>query len=137
RRMACWCARWAATACRSGCASASAPTKTRGACWRPGPPNRHRRAEHAPAPLGSAVQAAEADVLGVHVLVDAVARAFTAHARLLDAAEGRHRGADEAGIDAHHAGFDGIGHAPHAREIAREEVGGQAELAVVGDGDGF
>src|SRR5450755_2405393 len=54
-------------------------------------------------------------------------RAFAAQARFLDAAERRHFGGDQAGVDADHAGLQRFRDPPDPTEIAREEVGGQTK----------
>ena len=56
---------------------------------------------------------------------------------MLDAAERRDRGADESGVDADHAALERARHAPHAADIARVEIRGQAEFGVVGKPDGL
>jgi hypothetical protein len=66
--------------------------------------------------------AAQADVLDDQVVVHAVLRAFAAQAGLLHAAERRDLVRDQAGVHAHHAGLDLLGHAPDAADVARIEV---------------
>jgi hypothetical protein len=76
-------------------------------------------------------------VLHFEVFVDAVVRAFAAQARRLDAAERRHFGRDDAGVDADHAVFERFGDAEDAADVFCVEVRGEAELGVVGHADGF
>jgi hypothetical protein len=90
--------------------------------------------------LGKAGDAAALSLLTPHVLdlevvLDAVLGAFAAEAGFLHAAEGRHLGRDDAGVDADHAVFQRLGHAPDAAHVAGVEVGGEAELGVVGHAD--
>lgn len=80
---------------------------------------------------------AEADVFLLDVVVDAVVRAFAAEAGLFDAAEGRDFGGDQPFVDADHAVFQRLGHAPGAADVAGVQVGGEAEFGVVGHGDGL
>ena len=56
---------------------------------------------------------------------------------LLHAAERRHFGRDDALVDADDAVFQRLGHAHHAADIARVEIGGEAVLRVVRDPDRF
>ncbi len=63
--------------------------------------------------------------------------AFAAQAGLLDAAERCRRVGNQAFVDAHHAGFQRFGHAPHAVDVLAVEIGGQTERRVVGDADAF
>src|ERR1700753_2252513 len=88
-------------------------------------------------PSKRSAHAADADVLEFRVVEDAVLRAFAAAARLLDAAERRHLGGDDAGVEAHDAVLERLGNAPAARQIARVQVGGESELGVVGHADGL
>jgi hypothetical protein len=60
--------------------------------------------------------------------------ALAAKARLLDPAEGRDLGRDDAGVDADDAVFQRLGHPPDPAEIAGVEIGGEAEDGVVGHG---
>ena len=73
-------------------------------------------------------EAGDADVLGFEELIDAEARAFTADAGGFQSAERRALVRRVAGIDADDTEFQRFGDAPDARVVAREEVGGQAEL---------
>ncbi|MNJ56930.1 hypothetical protein D3C77_524980 [compost metagenome] len=66
-----------------------------------------------------------------------MAGAFTAQARLLDAAEGRDLGGDQSGVDADHPRLQRLGHAPDAAQVAGVEIARQAEDGVVGQGDPF
>src|SRR5688572_8110052 len=80
---------------------------------------------------------AEADVLDLDELVDAVLRAFPAEPRLLDATEWRNLGRQEPGVDGDHPCFERFGHSPDAADVAAVEVRRQAELGVIGQRDGF
>src|SRR5262245_26198097 len=77
--------------------------------------------------------AANGHVLELQPLVDAVLRALAADAGLLDAAERRHLGRDEAGVDADDSVLERLRDAPDARVRSGVEVGGQAVRGVVGD----
>src|SRR4051794_25689219 len=55
-----------------------------------------------------------------------------ADAAFLDAAEGGDLGRDDAFVDADDAVFERFGDAPDAADIAAVEIGGEAELGVVG-----
>src|SRR5512134_3362862 len=81
--------------------------------------------------------AADADVFGDQVFLDAVARALTAEPGLLDAAEGRHFIRYQAGVDADHSVFELLGDAEHASDVARIEVAGKPELGRVRGVDRF
>src|SRR5919201_887104 len=76
--------------------------------------------------------APHAEVLRLQPLVDAVLGALAADARLLDAAEGRHLGGDDAGVDAEDPVLERLRDAPDAAHVARVEVRGQAVWGVVG-----
>src|SRR5688572_30324922 len=80
---------------------------------------------------------AEAEVLDLEVLLDAVLGPLAAETALLHAAERRHLGRDEAGVDAHHAALEPLGHAEHARHVAPIEIRGEPELGVVSLRDGL
>ena len=62
--------------------------------------------------------AAHAEVLDLQELLDAVVRALAAEAGLLDAAERRDLGRDEAGVDADDAVLERLGDAPDAADVA-------------------
>ena len=64
-------------------------------------------------------------------------RPLAAEAGLLDAAERRRGVGDEAAVEADHAGLDLLGDAQAAGEVAGVDVGDEAELGVVGQGDGL
>src|SRR5271155_4527695 len=76
-----------------------------------------------------------ADILDFCVVQNPVPRAFAAHTRLLDAAEGRHLGGDNAGIEPHDAALNRFRHPPTACQIPRVNVGGQAKFSIVGERD--
>src|SRR5581483_9278321 len=97
----------------------------------PGAPPR-RAARRRP---GSAVDPAHAQVLDLEVVLDAVFRAFAADAAFLDPAERRDLGRDDALVDADDAVFQRLGDAPDAADIAAVEIGGEAELGIVGHAD--
>src|SRR5215207_6734770 len=81
---------------------------------------------------GSAVDAAEAEVFDLEEFLDAVLRALAADAAFLHAAERRDLGRDDALVDADDAVFERLGDAPDAADVAAVEIGGEAELGVVG-----
>ena len=64
------------------------------------------------ATAGSTLDAADAEVLELGVVEDAVLRAFAAEARFLDAAERRDLGRDDAGVEADDAVLERLGDAP-------------------------
>src|SRR5260370_41106766 len=74
-------------------------------------------------------------VFDLDIFFHAVMRAFAAEARLLDAAERRHFGGDQSGVDADHAGFKRFGNPPDPAEIARIDVGSQPERRIVAHRD--
>src|SRR6266498_3299491 len=80
----------------------------------------------------SEAEAADADIFGVEVILDALMSALLAEARFLDAAEWRFRRGDEAFIDADHTVFQPFHDPEGATEIAGVEIAGQAEFGVVG-----
>src|SRR5690242_13510246 len=77
------------------------------------------------------VEAADEDVLHLQVLFEPVLRALAAEARLLDAAEGRDLGRDDADVCTHDAGLDRLRDAEDAPDVAAVEVAAEAELGVV------
>ena len=79
------------------------------------------------------LEAADRQVLQLQPLVDSVLRALTADARLLDAAERRYLGRDEARVDADDPVLERLGDAPDPGVRPRIEVCGQAVRRVVGD----
>src|SRR4249919_3389477 len=79
-------------------------------------------------------QGALAQVLDVHVVVEAVARSLAAVARFLHAAERRGLRRERTFVDADDAAFERVGHPPDACDILRVEVGRQAKGRVVGEG---
>src|SRR5918992_6215004 len=74
-------------------------------------------------------------VLHFEELLDAVFRALAADAALLDAAERRDLGRDDALVDADDAVFELFGDAPDAADVAAVEIRREAELGVVGHAD--
>src|SRR5690606_5749840 len=82
----------------------------------------------------SCLDASQAYIFEFDEVLDAVARTLAAQARRLHATKGSFGRGNEAGIDADHAVFERLGHTPHAREVARIEVRGEAKLGVVGLG---
>src|SRR5690349_21720880 len=86
---------------------------------------------------GARSDAADADVLELGELEDAVLRAFAARAALLHAAEGRDLGGDQPGVQADDAVFQRLGDSPGTRQVTRVDVGRQPELGVVGEADGL
>src|SRR6185369_13970220 len=85
--------------------------------------------------LRTALHSAEAHVLDLEEVVDAVLRALAPEARLLHAAEGRDLVRDDAHVHAHDARLERLGGAEDAAHVARIEVRAQAELAVVRERD--
>src|SRR5579884_2987868 len=78
-----------------------------------------------------------AQVFGGEEFIQPVARAFTAVARLLDAAEGRGLAGKSSLVDSDDSGLEPTGHSPDARHVARVEVGGQPVRGVVRVPDHF
>src|SRR5829696_8065207 len=81
--------------------------------------------------LGSAVDAAEAEVFDLEELLDAVFRALAADAAFLHAAERGNLGRDDALVDADDAVFERLGDAEDAADVAAVEIGSKAELGIV------
>src|SRR5690606_2431184 len=81
--------------------------------------------------LVSQTQPADAGILGVEVVVDALMAALPTDAAFLDAAERRLGRGDQALVDADHAILQPFHDAEGATEIAGIEVAGEAELGVV------
>src|ERR687891_257359 len=75
-------------------------------------------------------------VLRLEELLEALLAALAADARLLDAAERRPCVRHHALVQADHAGLEALADADRALDVAREHVGHQAVLGVVGAGDG-
>src|SRR6266850_3508024 len=80
---------------------------------------------------------ADAQVLELGVVQNAVFRALAADTGLLDTPERRYLGGNDAGIEADDAGLQCLGDPPGACEVARVEVRGEAELGVIGHADGI
>src|ERR1700682_2264368 len=80
------------------------------------------RALGGPDTVSSDVDAAQAQVLHLEVVLDAVFRAFAADAAFLHAAEWRDLGRDDALVDADDAVFERLGDPPDADDVAA--VGG-------------
>src|SRR5215211_5465983 len=76
------------------------------------------------------------DVLDLEVLVDALGAALAPEAGLLHAAERRRGGGQEALVGADHPGLEPLHDPEGALDVAREDVGDEAVLRVVGGGDG-
>src|SRR5438270_7670192 len=83
------------------------------------------------------VDTAHAEVFDFEEFLDAVFRAFAADAAFLHAAERGDLGRDDAFVDADDAVFERLGDAPDAADVAAVEIGGEAELGVVGHLDGL
>lgn len=66
---------------------------------------------------------AQAQILDLEIIFDALFRALAALAGLFDAAEGGDFGRDEAGIDADHAIFQRFGDPENLRHVHRVEIG--------------
>src|SRR3954447_24362598 len=75
------------------------------------------------------------DVLRLEVLLQPLGPALAAVAGLLDAAERRPGVGDHALVEADHAGVELLDHAERAVDVLRVDVGDEAVLGVVGDGD--
>ena len=71
-----------------------------------------------PAHMVAGLNARHHHVLDLDILLEAVARAFAPQTAFLHTTEGRDFRRDQAGVDAHHAGFQGFGDAPHTAQIA-------------------
>src|SRR6188474_407545 len=84
---------------------------------------------------GSSLDAADTEVLELGVVEDSVFRALAAHAGLLDPAERGDLRRDDPGVEPDDAVFERLRHAPRAREVARVEIRGKAELGVVRHAD--
>src|ERR1700730_1110163 len=84
---------------------------------------------------GLAVDAAHAEVFDFEEFLDAVFRALAADAAFLHAAKGGDLGRDDALVDADDAVFERFGDAPNAADVAAVEIGGEAELGIVGHPD--
>src|SRR5581483_6173885 len=78
---------------------------------------------------------AQAEILDLQVIVDAVLGALSPETGRLHAAEWRDLRRDESGIHADYPGFDPLRDAPDAAEVARVEIGGEPERRRVGLGD--
>src|SRR5262249_52501734 len=76
------------------------------------------------------------DVFRLREFQQSVVRALTADAGLLDAAERRRRVRHDAAVEAHHAGLEGLADPQAAAQVPGVDVGDQAELGVVGPGQG-
>src|SRR5258706_11269546 len=83
-----------------------------------------------PASLRLGPDAAEIEILDLEIVLDAVLRALAAEARLLDAAERRHLGRDDAFVDADDAVLEPLGDPEDAPNVACVEIRRQAELGV-------
>src|SRR3954471_69744 len=81
----------------------------------------------------SRIGAADQHVLHFEKLLEPVFRAFTAQARLLDPAERRDFGGDDAGVRADDADLHLLGDPEDAPDVAAVEVTRQAELGIVGE----
>src|SRR5258708_2796300 len=80
---------------------------------------------------GSGGDAAEAEILDLQELLDAVLRASAAGAVFRDADEGRPPGRDDPLVEADDAVCGRPGTPPHAIDVAAVEIGGEAEFGVV------
>src|ERR1700685_3792184 len=80
----------------------------------------------------SGADAAEAHVLDLEPVVDPVLGALTADAGLLDAAERRHLGRDQARVDPNDPALQRLGDAPDAADVPAVEVAAEPERGVVG-----
>src|SRR5690606_25564401 len=85
-------------------------------------------------PRGAARDVVEADAL---VLLEPLGGAFPPEARLLDAAERRGRVGRHALVDADDPGLETVGDGERAVEALGEHVAREAELGVIGPGDGL
>src|SRR5215469_951123 len=87
----------------------------------------------------SAASSAKADAqeLDLGVVEDAVLRAFAPDAGFLHAAERRHFGREQPGVQTDHAVLECLRDAEGARDIAGVEVSGEPELGVVGHANGI
>src|SRR5258708_13333205 len=78
---------------------------------------------------------ADADIFDLGVIEDPVLGPLAADSRFLDAAERRRFSRDDAGVQSDDSVLYGFRNPPASRQVARIEVGGQAELRVVGHCD--
>src|SRR5690606_23632581 len=83
--------------------------------------------------FASEAEAADADIFGVEIILDALMPTLAAEAGLLDATERRLGRGDDAFIDADHAVFQPLHDAEGAAEIAGVEIAGEAVFGVVGE----
>src|SRR5690606_33647116 len=88
-------------------------------------------------PGPSLVDAADEDVLHLEVFLKPVLGAFAAEPRLLDAAEGRDLGRDDADVGAHDAGLHLLCDPEDAADVAAVEVAAKPEFARVRERDHF
>src|SRR5436309_198801 len=103
-----------------------AGTLTAGGGWFSSPPwaGDSRACAHARA-TRKELEAGHGEVLELEPFLDSVLRAFAADARLLDAAERRHLGRDEAGVQRHDPGLERLAHAPGAAPPRRTRRAGR------------
>src|ERR1700731_479086 len=94
-----------------------------------------RRTSGALDPVSSAGDAAQAQILDLEVVLDAVFRALAADAAFLHATERRDLGRDDALVDADDAVFERLGDPPDAADVAAVEIGGETEFGVVRHAD--
>src|SRR5688572_28236107 len=80
---------------------------------------------------------AEAKVLDLEELLDAVLGPLAAQSGLLHTAKRRDFRGNQSGVDADHPGFERFRHAPDAADVTTVEVRSKAELGVVGHRDRF
>ena len=85
----------------------------------------------------SAIDAPQAHVLDLEVILDAVLGSLAAVAGLFHAAEGSDLGGNDALVDPYNSVLEALGHAPDAADVTRVEVGREAEGRVVGERDGL
>src|SRR5215212_4186585 len=76
------------------------------------------------------------DIFRFEVLLDALGAAFAPEAGVLDAPERSRRVGDYPLVEADHAGLQALADAQGSLQVARVDVGHEAELGVVGGGDG-
>src|SRR3954471_1923025 len=86
-------------------------------------PERYAESEHT-----VSGESSHAQVLELRVVEDAVLGTFAADAGFLDSAERSDLVGDQAGVESHDAVFQSFSDAPGTGQVARVEVGSQAEL---------
>src|SRR5690606_878673 len=91
--------------------------------------------------LGASARSGASDVdtkiFQLDIIIDAVFRAFTSLAGLLDPAKGCHFGRYQAGVNADHAIFQCFGDLEDPGDVPCIEIGSEAEFGIIGQFDDF